>query len=263
MEKDHITDLLPEYLDGRLDSSRKRAVEQHLMACSKCKTEKEELEILFSAFDNENAAEPSAAVRIGFEKMLEDEKQKISEEEKVISINRENSSSFLRNFLKVAAVVSLLLCSYLLGQFQQSERTTNEITESSEIENIQKEMLVLLDNTSASKRIQGVNYFEELPVLDEDIIQALIDRMVNDENSNVRLTAVEALGKFTASETVKNSLISALKKEKDPVIQITLIQILVKIQEKKAVEPMKNLLKQESTEPYVKEQIDALLPSIT
>lgn len=263
MEKDHISDLLPEYLDGRLDSHRKRAVEKHLMVCEQCKTEKEELEILFSAFDNEIPEEPSAAVRIGFGKMLENEKQKISEGEKIIPINRENKSSFLRNSLKIAAVISLLLCSYLLGKFHNAERSTNPITNSSEPQDMQNEMLALLNNTSASKRIQGVNYFEEMPDPDEEIINALKDRMLNDENNNVRLTAVEALGNFTASEMVKNSLVLALKSEKDPVIQIAIIQILVEIQEKKAVEPMQNLLKSKETEPFVKDQINALLPSIT
>lgn len=263
MEKDHITDLLPDYLDGRLDSLQQRAVEKHLMVCAYCKKEKEELENLFNAFDNEIPAEPSAAVRIGFEKMLENEKKKISEKEKIIPINTEKKNAFLRKFLKVAAVVSLLLCSYFLGKFHQTERSTTTITNNSETEDLQNEMLALLNNTSASKRIQGVSYFESQPDLDEEIINALRDRMFNDNNSNVRLTAVEALGKFTHSETVKNSLISALKSEKDPVIQIAIIQILVQIQEQKAVEPMQNLLDNKETEPYVKEQINELLPSIT
>lgn len=263
MEQDHITDLLPEYLDGQLDSSRKRVVEKHLMLCSQCTAEKEELEILFKAFDEEITVEPSASVGIGFEKMLKNEKQKISEGDKIISINRKKKRGFLRNFLKVAAVVSLLLCSYFLGKFHQSERSTNTITDNSEIEDQHNEMLALLTNTSASKRIKGVSYLEELPHLDKEIIYALRDRMLNDENSNVRLTAVEALGKWTDSEVVKESLIRALKTEKDPVIQIAIIQILVQIQEKKAVEPLQNLLKNKNTEPFVKEQIEALLPSIT
>lgn len=263
MEKDHISDLLPEYLDGRLDTQQQRAVEKHLKVCAQCKTEKEELENLFSAFDNEIPAEPSEAVRRGFEKMLELEKKKISENERIISLNAEKKNGFLRKFLKVAAVVSLLLCSYFLGKFHQTERSTSTITTTSETEDLENEMLALLNNTSASKRIQGVSYFEDQPDLDEEIINALKDRMFNDNNNNVRLTAVEALGKFTASENVKNSLISALKSEKDPVIQIAIIQILVQIQEQKAIEPMQNLLENEETEPYVKEQINELLPSIT
>lgn len=263
MKKDHITDLLPEYLDDRLDSHQKTEVEKHLMVCAHCKKEKEELQILNDAFEEEIVAEPSTAVRIGFEKMLDKEKQKISNGEKVFPINRERKSAFLKNFLKVSAVVSLLLCSYLLGKFHQTETSPDTITNISESDDLQNEMLALLNNTSASKRIQGVSYFQDLTAVDQEIINALQERMFEDENNNVRLTAVQALGKFTASENVKNNLISALKTEKDPVIQIAIIHILVEIQEKKAVEPMQNLLEQQETEPFVKEQIKTLLPSIT
>ncbi len=56
------------------------------MFCAQCKTEKEELEILFSAFKNEIPAETSAAVRIGFGEMLESEKQKTSKGPEIIPI---------------------------------------------------------------------------------------------------------------------------------------------------------------------------------
>ena len=263
MKQDHIKDLLPGYLDGELDAAQGELVEEHLQVCTNCEQELLDLKILLEAFKEEKEIEPSVSVRVNFNRMLEEEKSKISEETKVIPIAKEKKSYTLRSFLKIAAVVSLLLCSYLLGKFHQEEKSENLKTESSPLENRQNEMFALLENTSASKRIQGVNYFEDLEDPDEEIIQALKERMFNDENKNVRLTAVEALGKFTSSETVKNGLIMALEKEKDPVIQIAIIQILVKIQEKKAVEPMKQLLEKEATEPFVKEQIKALLPSIT
>ncbi len=263
MKQDHIKDLLPGYLDGELSSSQAGMVKEHLEVCSECKQELLELKIVLEAFEEEPQTEPSAAVRNGFQKMLVDEKRKLQPEGKVIPIGKEKNRHLFRSFLKIAAVISLLLCSYLLGKFHQREKPNNTFTENVELEGQQNEMLALLENISASKRIQGVNYFENYNDPDEEIIQALKDRMFHDENKNVRLTAVEALGKFTSSEAVKTGLITALGKEKDPVIQIAIIQILVKIQEKKAVAPMKELLEKEATEPFVKEQIKALLPSIT
>ncbi|MEC7263138.1 MAG: HEAT repeat domain-containing protein, partial [Bacteroidota bacterium] len=62
---------------------------------------------------------------------------------------------------------------------------------------------------------------------------------------------------------VKNVLIEALEKEKNPSIQVAIIQTLVQIQEKKAAEPMKKLLEKEDTQPFIKEQIKAVLPSLT
>ena len=86
--------------------------------------------------------------------------------------------------------------------------------------------------------------------------------MLYDENTNVRLTAVEALREFANSEAVKEAFITALQNEKDPSIQITLIHTLVEIQEKKAIQPMRRLLEQQETQPFVKQQIESLLPKI-
>ena len=89
-----------------------------------------------------------------------------------------------------------------------------------------------------------------------------LDACCMDENDNVRLTAFEALSRFTSSEKVKEVFLEALGKEKNPSIQIAIIQVLVQIQEKKAVEPMQRLLEQEDTQPFIKEQIKTGLPKI-
>ena len=96
-------------------------------------------------------------------------------------------------------------------------------------------MLALMENESASKRIQGVRYIEEFTDPDPEIVAALVKRMRYDENTNVRLTAVTALEAFISSEAVKEGFIAALETEKDPTIQISIIKSLVKIQEKKSL----------------------------
>ena len=263
MEKNHIDELLPEYLEGRLDYAREKMVEEHLEKCSLCKRELSELELLFKAFENEKEIEPWASLDTEFEKMLRKEKYKITGELKTILVENKKRTSPLQNLLKIAAVLSLLLCSYLLGKFHQTGEPIKAISENDDLENQEKEMLALLNNSSASKRIKGVFYMEELFNPDPEIIEALAQTMLNDENENVRLAAVEALFRFTASEEVKNVFIDALKTEKAPVVQIAIIQTLVRIKEKKAAEPMEDLLEKKSTKTFVKEQIEALLPSIT
>jgi hypothetical protein len=73
------------------------------MVYAQCKTEKGELEILVSAFKNEIPAEPSAAVRIGFGKMLESEKQKTSKSPKIMNIRKDNR---MMNCYKEPQIVS-------------------------------------------------------------------------------------------------------------------------------------------------------------
>ncbi|MFS4493010.1 HEAT repeat domain-containing protein [Maribacter sp. 2308TA10-17] len=264
MEKNHIIELLPEYLDNLLNETQKKKVEAHLKDCKSCSQELDDLKILYKAFDEEGANKPSDEVRTNFFEQIELEKQNNT---KVVSLDNasiQRKSKWTNNLLKIAASVALLIGAFFLGKEQQEQISGKEIAQLNDESQAFKQtaMLSLMGNKSASKRIQGVNFIEEFSEPDEAIVSALADRMLNDENTNVRRTAVEVLSEFTASETVKNSFIKALKTEKDPGIQITIIQVLGKIQEKKAAASMQYLLEQDDTQPYVKEELELVLPNI-
>lgn len=264
MEKNHIIELLPEYLDNLLNETQKKNVEAHLKNCVACTKELKELKNLFQAFVKEAAEVPSDNLRINFLEQLELEKQRNSIVVSMNTTSAQRKTNWTNNFLKIAASVALLIGAYFFGKQQQEQISGQEIALLSDETQAFKQtaMLSLMGNKSASKRIQGVNFIEEFSKPDEAIVRALVDRMLNDENTNVRRTAVEVLSEFTTSETVKNSFISALKTEKDPGIQITIIQVLGKMQEKKAAASMQYLLEQDDTQPYVKEELELVLPNI-
>ncbi|MEX0290082.1 MAG: HEAT repeat domain-containing protein [Flavobacteriaceae bacterium] len=259
MNDKHVTEKLADYLDGLLDEAEHEKVSEHLAQCSDCKSEWEQMRQLLKAFKAEEESIPSSRLETNFDKML---KEVQGEETKVISMNKKGS--FATAFLKIAAGIALLVGAFTLGKFQQQEQSNKAIAaiENKSLAIKETAMLSLMENQSASRRIQGVNFIEEFEEPDEAIIKALANRMLYDENKNVRLSAVEALGKFTNSEAVKNAFIIALETEKDPSIQITIIHTLVAIQEKKAIAPMQRLLEQEETQPFIKQQIKSLLPNI-
>lgn len=248
-----IENSIIDYIDGLLAPEDAKMIENHISLCNSCKKVYQETKQLFSAFSEEPIAQPTANLRTSFEQILEKEKQ---EQTKVISLSTSNKNSY-KNVLQIAASVAILLTGYLLGGYQESKNHQQEIANYQEEQKQLKEniMLAMIDNSSPSKRIKAVNYTEELTTPDETILKALIERMQQDSNSNVRLTAVEALSKFTDSELVKTSLIETLSIEKDPSIQIEIIQILVQIQEKRALNPMKKLLEKPESPNYLKTQV--------
>ncbi|MEH6407038.1 MAG: zf-HC2 domain-containing protein [Leeuwenhoekiella sp.] len=262
MNTQHISDFLPDYLDNNLDKAERQNIEQHLEQCAICRTELAELKALFTAFSEESIPQPSAAVSSNFYKMLEDEKSK---DEKVILLKaKQKPGKIWLETLKIAASIAIIAGSFLLGKYQEKSAFNSTISalETKNQDFKQTAMLSLMENQSASKRIQGVNYIEQFKEPDPAIVNALIGRMQHDDNANVRLAATEALEKFTASENVKDAYIKALETESDPSLQIKIIQILVKIQEKKAVKPMQRLLDTDDTQPFVKDQIKSLMPGI-
>ncbi|MEO1012244.1 MAG: HEAT repeat domain-containing protein [Bacteroidota bacterium] len=262
-QKDYIMDLLPDYLDNLLEPSVRKEVEDYLEKNGDCSQALDQFRELFRVMKNEASVAPPASLREKFLEQLEEEKV-ISRTIALDDTNTARENIWIRQTLRIAASIALLVGSFLIGKFQSEAQTSNTIAAltAEKLEMRQMAVLSLMENKSASKRIKGVTYVHGTDSPDETVIKALTDRMLYDENTNVRLTAVEALANFTASETVKEAFVKALGMEKNPGIQITLIQTLVQIQEKKAVKPLQELLKRQETQPFVKKQIESLLPSI-
>ncbi|MEL7271364.1 MAG: HEAT repeat domain-containing protein [Bacteroidota bacterium] len=262
MTRDSFSEHIPEYLDGMLSPEKRNEFEAYLKTCSDCEKELEEMRILFGAIAAEKVEVPSGNLKSAFLKDLEEAKAEVV---KVVPLaQKKEKSNWASNLLKVAASVALLVASFQMGGFFEKEKSNQSLKmlQNESLVMKQQVMLSLMENQSASKRIQGVNYIEEIPNPDEAIVAALSQRMLNDENDNVRLTALEALARFAANGKVKDVFIKALEKEKNPSIQILIIDILVSIQEKRAVAPMQKLLEQEDTQPFIKKQIQTGLPKI-
>lgn len=64
-------------------------------------------------------------------------------------------------------------------------------------------MVAMIDNQqSASQRMVGVSVAYELKTADDQIVNVLVRTMNEDPNTNVRLAALEALGKFNEEDIV-------------------------------------------------------------
>lgn len=259
MKNEHIDHLLPQYLEGILSQGESEIVEIHLRECKACGKELEEYRQLLNNLDREMEIKPSDGQVHRFQEMLNGEKR-----EKAHFVKTEPRNTWVLKALRIAAGIALLISGYLFGSYQKGVQTSLAIAALNE-RNMgmqQTTMLSLMENRSASRRIQGVNYIEGLSSPNKDILRALTERMLNDENANVRLTAVNAVAGFSGSKMVREGLIRSLETESDPNIQIAVIQALVRIRDKNAVAPMKQLMDREDTAPFVKEQIRSLIPSI-
>ncbi len=257
MECNKIQSNLVDYIENNISEKEAEKMKTHIETCNNCQLEMKEMQDFLSEVSNEKLEQPSENLRVNFEKMLHDEKQ--LQQAKVIKLKTN-----WKSYLQIAATILLVVSSFFFGKYQNEQQLDAQVAEL-KVENLaskQNTILALMNNQSASKRIQGVQYVEEFTNLEAEIIEALVKRMLNDGNTNVRLTAVNALQGFISSEKVKDGFIQALETEKNPTIQITLIQSLVKIQAKKALKPMQELLEQEETQPFVKEEIKIALSNI-
>lgn len=241
-----------DFIEDNLSKSLKQQFENHILSCNTCQKELEETKILLQDFNNVSIEKPSRKLGDSFSKMLEKEKQL---QTKVIPLNGNKNINY-KTLFQIAASFLLLFSGYFFGTYKienSNKEIVKLINETKQLK--QNMMLAMIDNRSPSKRIKAVNFTNDIKQPNTKVINALIDRLKFDNNSNVRLATVEALSKFTKIESVKTALINSLTTDKNPNIQIEIIQVLVKIQEKRALEPMRKLLDQPETPNFVKDQV--------
>jgi len=257
-----IEELLIDYLDHNLDEDVHKEIESHIAQCEDCSASLQELKALFGAIESEPLETPDANLALSFEEMLQKEKETL-DDPKVVKLHSKSSSHW-KTVLQIAATIALVFTAYFFGKSQNNETLSQEVAvlEKEKIELKQTMTISMIENQSASKRLQAVNYAEEFEKPGNEILKALINKMQYDDHINVRLAAAEALAKFADSEMVRKALIHALETEEDPSMQIELIQILVSIEEKRAIPSMEMLLQKEETPDYVRDQVKMGLPSL-
>lgn len=112
----------------------------------------------------------------------------------------------------------------------------------------------MLNEESASTRFKAASSIAELKKTDFEIIDILFKTMNNDPNTNVRFASLNALSRFSHEKYVKQKLIESLAIQKDPIIQIALIELLADIREKNFIDHLIRITIDENIEKSVKDQ---------
>jgi len=120
-----------------------------------------------------------------------------------------------------------------------------------------------LKRYSASDRIFAVNQIETTNDVSPELLATLVNTLNSDESPNVRYAALQALTNYLDIDEVRYELVKSLESQNDPLIQISLIAVLVEAQEKSARAPIKKLIDTEETLPEVKEQAEIALKVLT
>jgi hypothetical protein len=107
-----------------------------------------------------------------------------------------------------------------------------------------------------------INKIKELPQLNRKIIEALNQALLKDPNINVRLSAIEAMLHFADHPQVRQNLIEAIPYQTSPIVQLTLAEVMIELQETKSKEAWNKLLKEGHVEEDIKKQLKETLDII-
>lgn len=240
-----IEELIIDYLDKNLEGPELARFQAELEQNPTLKEEVEELENLDQQIGNLETCPPSKDLGYKLAAMLDK------------SIEEDNGKVIVmkaKPWKKYMVAASILICGVLLGLFYKQQEMPNTIANSNNQQNKNIQYVsTLLDEPSPLKRIQGIKASGEKD-LNHQMIDLLIRTMKTDLSSNVRLAAVKALGQYTGVDDVRQAFVEALASEKDPAIKIELINIFSQSKDKRALDPLNDVIQNESDLKFVKDE---------
>ncbi len=245
-----------DYLSGNLSITERQKFEAFLKENPQYHKKFDEEKLFWNDL-TEETPEATTAMDVNFYTMLNSHKKEHNKE----SFLTKTTLFFSSNLLKrLAYTFAILTVGFFLGKGLNTERETTEETiqfAKKETENVRSQLvLTLLEQPSANKRLQAVSEVTKLNSVTETIIKALFSTLNNDSSVNVRLSAVEALSNYTNIPLVREGLIASILKQKSPLVQITLADLMVVLQEKKAVESFKQLIEEEDVNESAKQKME-------
>jgi HEAT repeat protein len=116
--------------------------------------------------------------------------------------------------------------------------------------------LSMLQQQSASQRLEGVSWTTHLPEPDPKVMGALLHTVRFDNNVDVRLAALDALSRYADQPEVRRDLVDVLQTTQSPMVQVALIDLLVDLHDKSAMPQLRRVQQDPNVNPTVKKRVD-------
>ena len=253
MRCDELTELLPDYFQNALSAEARSTVEAHLHACADCAAQVS----LWRRLGELPDEEPSPRLHRRFEAMLS-----AYEEGRGLKMAQPLIASF-RPWLQAAAAALILGVGFTAGRYLEPRQATPEVALlRSELAGTndriaalnQLVVLSMLQQPTASQRLQGVSYSLEVAHADPQIVSALLRSLRSDGSVDVRLAALDSLRRYGDDPRVRRGLLEALLPKQSPLVQIALIDALVELHDTEAVSHIETFQKSPDLQPVVRDR---------
>jgi len=262
MNCEKIAELLPDYLQEGLRVDQKRVVEGHLESCVECR----EIAGLWRKLALIPDEQPSAEGRVRFEAMLQAYQTGRGTEGVIRREEREHASiwnvfQWLRSPVGAVAwsIVLVVLGTYLGLQLGSAKSSSQQDLAAmhTELTNMRQMVaLSMLQQQSASQRLEGVSWTRREGQLDPQVLSALMHTLRYDPSVDVRLAALDALSRHAGQPQVKKTVVDALQEQQSPLVQVALIDQLVEWQDAEAAPRLQQLRQTPNLNPTVRQRAD-------
>jgi len=260
MKCEEIEGLLPDFLLNKLNSDRAVLVEQHVAECSECRDEVE----IWKKLALLPVEQPSPSVGTRFQALLESYQEGRWEKSNLASERAKfKGLGDLVNWLWTPSLSAAWACVLVVAGFLGG-RYIDRGNEAKQLAAMQAELhstkalvaLSLLQQQSASDRLEGVSYTTRMNAPDPQVLDALQHTLRYDSSVDVRLAALDALSRYGSRPDVSRGLVDSLNGEQSPLVQVALIDVLVDLREANAIAPLKRIQQNPNVDPAVRKHAD-------
>ena len=266
-------DRLPDWLTDELSDTDRAAFDAHIATCPGCRQELVAIQQVWHRLGAVPTPEPRPQMRTQFYAMLDTFKtaEKTAQQTpwaKWLAWRRNLGGAGV--VWRLAYMVLLVSIGVAAGFWLQRPRSTN-VADQQRIDTLsvqvqqmrQMMMLSLLENPSATERLRAVGYTKDIAEVDAHVIDALLMTLNNDPNVNVRLVTLEALSDLAHDARVREGLVQSLTRQESPLVQVALADVMVKLQEKRSLKPLRQLLRQRGTNDLVRGKLEQTIKDLS
>jgi anti-sigma factor RsiW len=244
-----ISAQLADYLAGSLGEGERNALESHLRSCPACQDElgrASQMWQLLGAIPGD--APDSRTMRARFDSVLAEAVRDQASVSTATRSSRGRIGEWLRRYapaqplLQGCAVLLVLLVGIQLGRGIRPPPSPEVQELSQEVRDLRQMVtLSLMQQQSASERLKGVSWSNQLDRPGNEVVTALIDTLMHDSNVNVRLASIDALKRFADRGAVRDAAVHALGTQRSPLVQMALIDFVVETREHSALDTLRKL----------------------
>ncbi|MEQ6123396.1 HEAT repeat domain-containing protein [Pseudotenacibaculum sp. MALMAid0570] len=262
MNYNEFKEIIIDYLSENLTEQKQKEFEQFLIDNPERQKEFEEAKLFWDGAQEE-IPEPSSTMDVKFYTMLNAEENR---KEKVPFLKTLENLLFGSFSKQLAYTLAILVAGFFVGNlvdFKSDSSKDSVRIAKQETEEVRSQLvLTLLDQPSATQRLKAVNEVIKLDSVTETIIKALFSTLNNDSNVNVRLSAIEALKNYTNMPIVREGLVASIVHQKSPMVQVELADLMVLLQEKKAVKSFEKLINEKDVNTSAKQKMEQSIEKI-
>jgi anti-sigma factor RsiW len=263
MKCEQISELLPDYLQGSLSPDQRHIVEAHLEQCADCSEEV----VIWRKLSLLPVEQPGPESRARFEAMLQAYQAGRSNQPTDESHQRKPASAWNWNVFHwlrspVGAMAwggALLTIGVFAGLRLAAPKPPSPDFAAMQIELTSMKQLVvlsMLQQQSASARLEGVTWSTREQQLDPQVLSALLHTLRYDASVDVRLAALDALSRHGRQPQVQNGILDSLQQEQSPLVQVALIDLMLEWRDRDAAHRLQELEQTPNLNPTVRQRVE-------